>query len=112
MCIIREGARFFYQCGEYGWEKYGRYLSRVDILACDKWGNEYIGQRIADEHDRYERECLCWGYIGEALNGLLHGGMTDRLYDMLKGTSKPQKTAEEATEDIMAEFRRLGGEIE
>ena len=31
---------------------------------------------------------------------------------MLKGTCEPQKTAEEATEDIMAEFRRLGGEIE
>lgn len=112
MCIVREGARFFYQCGEYGWEKYGKYLSRIDILACDKWGNEYIGQRIADEHERFERECFEWGYVGECLNAMIHGAMNGKLYDMLKGTNTLEIDADAARDNVLAEFRRLGGESE
>lgn len=35
--------------------------------------------------------------------------MTTSLYDILCGSKTPDKSAEEAESDIMAEFERLGG---
>lgn len=110
MRLIYEVLGFFYQCGEYGWQKYGRYLSCIDILACDLWGDEYIGQRIAAEHERYERECVCWGYVGECLNALTRGAMNTRLFDILTGDRTPEISADEARESVLSEFKRLGGE--
>jgi hypothetical protein len=35
--------------------------------------------------------------------------MDIRLYDMLLGNTTPEKSAEEAERDVLAEFERLGG---
>lgn len=35
--------------------------------------------------------------------------MSSSLYDILKGTTKPQKSAEEVESEIFAELERLGG---
>lgn len=43
------------------------------------------------------------------MRALSGGVVTESLYNMLKGNTTPEKSADEATEDVLAEFARLGG---
>jgi hypothetical protein len=43
---------------------------------------------------------------------MIHGAMNGNLYDILKGTSTPEIDADAARENVLAEYRRLGGESE
>lgn len=107
---VKESARFFYQCGAYGAERYGKYLACVDFSAAGYFGDEYLGIRIAEQHERYLRELDCWGYVGECLRALTRGAMPYRLYDILTGNIKPEISAEEAESAMLSEFKRIGGE--
>ena len=40
---------------------------------------------------------------------MTNGAMKESLFDLLCGTEKQRKTAEETKRDIFAEFERLGG---
>ena len=73
---------------------------------------EYIGCRIAAEHERYERECVCWGYVGECLNALTRGAMNTRLFDIITGDRAPEMSADAARAAVLSEFKKLGGESE
>jgi hypothetical protein len=43
---------------------------------------------------------------------MIHGAMNGKLYDILKGTNAPEIDADAARDNVLAEFRRIGGEIE
>jgi hypothetical protein len=43
---------------------------------------------------------------------MIHGAMNGKLYDILKGTNTPEIDADAARDNVLAEFRRIGGEIE
>lgn len=40
------------------------------------------------------------------------GAIPESLYSMLKGTNTPEIDADAARDNVLAEFRRLGGENE
>ena len=109
MPCIRARNEFFYQNGAIGWERYGEYLTSIDIGKVNLFGDEYIGQHINQCNERFIRKVNCLGYIGECLRALTNGAMSIKLYDILLGEETPEKSADEAERDVLAEFERLGG---
>lgn len=100
---------FFYQSGAYG-RRYGRYLAHVDPAAAERFGDRYIGDCIAEQYERDERERICWGYTGECLRALTRGAVGVRLIDLISDRDTPAKavtkqdtrTTEEITAGIIA----------
>ena len=84
----------------------GYYLTGIDYSQISFFGDEYIGQRIAEQYDRFCREQLCWDYIGECLRIMTRGIIQPRLIDLLR-CDEPQETPEtkskaEVTDSIIA----------
>lgn len=66
---------------------------------------------ILQQHKERIEKLTCVTYIADALYAISGGALSSRLYEMIDDSKPPEMSGEQARNNVLSEFEKLGGEV-